>query len=162
MIFTCSKCGEVHDDLPDIGFDKPDHWWDVPENEREKRIELTENTCIIDNEHFFIRGVIEIPVHSYEHRLGFGVWISQKKENFYTYLENPDSNEIGPFFGWLCNEIGYNDEKTLLLKTTAHFRGGNSRPLIEVESTEHPLSIDQQNGISLEKAWKIVHFYLDE
>ena len=28
-----------------------------------------------------------------------------------------------------------------------------------VEPTDHPLSIDQRNGISLERAWELVHHY---
>jgi hypothetical protein len=159
MHYTCSVCREIHDELPDIGADKPDHYWDIPEQERNKRVVLTPDTCVIDKETFFIRGVIEIPIHDYPDRFGFGVWVSQKKENFVTYRNNPNSDEIGPFFGWLCTNIRYYQETTLSLKTRSHFRGGNLRPYIELEPTEHPLAIDQRNGISLDKAWEIVHFY---
>ena len=79
--------------------DKPDHWWDVPEEERDQRIELTSDTCIIDNEEFFIRGAIEIHVHDYPEVFGFGILVWQKRENFYKYLENFDSADIGPVFG---------------------------------------------------------------
>jgi len=161
MSYRCTTCGELHEDLPDIGMDYPDHYWDVPEEERDHRIELTSDTCIIDDKDFFIRGVIEILIHDYPERFGFGVWVSLKRENFYTYLENFDSSEIGPFFGWLCTSISYYSEETLLLKTMAHFRGETLRPSIEVELTEHPLAEDQHNGISLEKAWEIVHTYMD-
>jgi len=141
--------------------DRPDYYWQVPEDEVDKRIELTPDTCVIDDEDFFIRGVIEIPVLNYPETFGFGVWVSQKRENFYTYLDNYDSAEIGPFFGWLSNRINYYEEETLSLKTKAHFRRGDLRPSIEVEPTEHQLSLDQRNGIALEKAWEIVHHYLD-
>ena len=159
MGYDCPVCGEVHDELPHVGTDRPDQWWDVAEEEREGRIRLTTDTCEIDGEHFFIRGVIEIPVHEDPDGFGFGVWVSQKKENFYTYLDNYDSAEIGPFFGWLCTRIACYDEDTLLLKTRVHFRGEGLRPSIVVEPSGHPLSVDQQNGISLEKAWRIVHYY---
>ncbi len=162
MSYQCSTCGEIHEDLPDIGADKPDHFYTVPESEREELIELTDDTCIIGNEDFFIRGVIEIPIHNYPNRFGFGVWVSQKKENFYKYVENPDSSEIGPFFGWLCTDLDFYEEETLHLKTMAHFRGEGLRPTIEVELTEHPLAIDQHEGISLERAWEIVHYYQEE
>lgn len=33
------------------------------------------------------------------------------------------------------------------------------RPMIEVEPTPHPLAIDQVQGIPLQKALDIVHFY---
>ena len=161
MSYRCSTCGAHHEDLPDLGMDYPDQYWGVPEEERAARVEVTEDTCVIDDEHFFIRGVIEIPIHDHPETFGFGVWVSQKKDNFYTYVENFNSADIGPFFGWLCSSISYYDEETLLLKTMAHFMGGRARPRIEVEPTEHPLSVDQREGISLSKAWEIVHFYID-
>ena len=161
MIYKCSTCGETHDDLPDIGHDKPYYWFTVPLEERSIRTELTEDTCIIDDEDYFIRGVLHIPIHDYERSFGFGVWVSQKKENFYTYLDNPDSDQIGPFFGWLSTEIPYYEESSLSLKTMAHFVGNKERPRIEVELTDHPLAIDQDKGITLAKAWEIVHFHMD-
>ena len=33
------------------------------------------------------------------------------------------------------------------------------RPAIRVEPTDHPLAVDQRNGITLDKAWDIVHRY---
>jgi hypothetical protein len=159
MTYRCYKCGQVHDDLPDLGIDYPDYYFGVPEEERDARVKLTGDTCIIDNEEFFIRGLIEIPIHDYERTFGFGVWVSQKKENFYTYVENSDSDEIGPFFGWLSNNISYYAKDTLLLKTMAHFTSDGLRPRIEIEPTDHPLAQDQINGITLDKAWEIVHFY---
>jgi hypothetical protein len=162
MSYRCFVCGELHEDLPDIGMDKPDYWWSVPEAERERRVVLVgSDACIIDDEDFFIRGVIEIPIHDYPERFGFGVWVSQKRENFYTYLDNFNSGEIGPFFGWLSTNIKYFAAPTLSLKTMAHFRGENLRPSIELDATEHPLAIAQRDGITLDKAWEIVHFYQD-
>ena len=159
MADRCSTCGDTHDDLPHIGMQYPDQYFGVPEEERERRVELSSDTCVIDGEDFFIRGVIEISVHDYPQIFGFGVWVSQKRENFGTYLENFDSDQIGPFFGWLCNNISYYKQETLLLKTMAHFRRDGLRPWIELDSTDHPLTVDQRDGISLAKAWEIVHFY---
>jgi len=162
MSYRCLVCGELHEGLPDIGLDKPDYWWSVPEQERDRRVVLYgSDACVIDDEDFFIRGVIEIPVHSYPESFGFGVWVSQKRENFYTYLDNFDSDEIGPFFGWLSTNIDYFEVETLSLKTMAHFRGQNLRPRIELDSIDHPLAIAQRDGITLDKAWDIVHFYQD-
>jgi hypothetical protein len=113
--------------------------------------------CAIDDEHFFIRGVILVPILGGDERLGLGVWVSQKRENFLTYLDNFDTPDIGPFFGWLSNRISYYERDTFLLKTMAHFQGNNKRPLIELQPSDHPLYLDYSNGISLDKAWSIVH-----
>jgi len=161
MNYQCLTCGEFHHGLPDMGADRPDYYWGVPEEERSRRIDLTSDTCIIDNEYFFIRGVLEIPVIDYPESFGFGVWVSQKRENYYTYLDNYDSREIGPFFGWLSSSISYYGEETCSLKTMVHFQGNGQRPRIELETTGHPLAIDQHRGISLAKAWEIVHYYFD-
>lgn len=160
MTYTCSCCGKVHDDLPDLSFDRPGCAADVPEEEMDARVKLNEDLCVVDNEHYFIRGVIKIPIHGYEQDLGFGVWVSQKKESFETYLNNYDTPDIGPFFGWLSNELGFGGRKTANLATMVHFQGNGQRPLIELEESDHPLSVAQRNGISLDQAWVIVHDYL--
>lgn len=160
MSYRCYICGQVHDDLPDIGFEMPDYAHHIPREERSERVELTSDTCVVGGEDFFIRGVLEIPVHDSPEPFGIGVWVSQKEANFRRYVEEFDSDAIGPFFGWLSNEIGFYEEPTLSLKTMAHFRGGTLRPSIVLEPTEHPLSVDQRDGISLERAWEIVHHYL--
>src|SRR5262249_41970681 len=71
----------------------------------------------------------------------------------------PDSAEIGPFFGWLCTRLTCYRESTLLLKTMAQFRGNGLRPAIELEPTDHPLAVDQREGISLRRAWEFIHRY---
>jgi hypothetical protein len=160
VTYTCSCCGKVHEGLPDLSFDRPGYVAEVPEEEMKDRVKLNEDLCIVDGEHYFIRGVLKIPIHNYDQDLGFGVWVSQKKENFETYLNNYDTSDIGPFFGWLSNEFRFGGQPTTNLKTMAHFQGNGQRPLIELDESDHPLSLAQRNGISLDEAWKIAHEYL--
>lgn len=160
MSYVCSCCGQTHEDLPDVAFDHPIYAHQVPEEERAERVWLSSDLCIIDDAEYFIRGLIEIPIQGQAHRLGIGVWVSQKPENFWTYKDNFDSAEIGPFFGWLSNEFKFMGKSTLNLKTLAHFQGGNLRPSIVLEPTDHPLALAQREGISLNQAWEFVHDYL--
>jgi hypothetical protein len=160
MSFKCHTCDQTHEGLPHIGTDFPDPYYNVPEEERERRVFVTSDLCAIDNEEFFIKGVIEIHVHHQDEPFGFGVWVSQKKENYQTYVDNFESDEIGPFFGWLSTSLSCYEEDTFCLKTMAHFRGDKIRPYIELEPTDHQLSIDQRDGISLERAWELVHHYM--
>ncbi|MCC6328201.1 MAG: DUF2199 domain-containing protein [Acidobacteria bacterium] len=160
MSFKCYSCGKKHEGLPDIGAEYPDPYFDVPENERVNRVIVTSDLCSIDDEEFFIRGVIEIHVHGQDARFGLGVWVSLKKENFQCYVDNFDTDEIGPFFGWLSNRLECYADDTFSLKTMTHFRGGKTRPFIEVEPTDHPLAVDQREGISIERAWELVHHYM--
>ena len=62
MTFTCSCCGEVHDGLADLVFDAPYYYHTVPPEQRQERCLLTSDLCSIDNEDFFIRGCLDIPI----------------------------------------------------------------------------------------------------
>jgi hypothetical protein len=157
MGYRCATCGETHDGLPDVGFRWPDPYFAVPESERDTRIKGDTNVCVIDNDTFYIRGVVMIPIVGTQDRLGLGVWVSQKKENFLTYLDNFDTPEIGPFFGWLSNTIAFYEPDTWAMKTMAHFQGNNQRPLIHLEPSDHPMYSDYSQGITLERAWEISH-----
>lgn len=146
--------------MPDLTFDRPGYVNSISEEEREARVKIDADLCAVDGEHFFIRAVLLIPIVDSDENLGFGVWVSQKKENFETYVNNYDTSEIGPFFGWLSNEFNYGGKPTTNHKTMAHFQGGGQRPLIELDESNHPLYLAQKNGITMEEAWKITHEYL--
>jgi hypothetical protein len=156
MSYHCACCGQTHEGLPDIGSAAPWPMYTVPKEERPARVTLTKDTCVIDNQEFFIRAVLEIPVLGQKESLGFGVWVSQAEQSFLCYQQNPDTEDIGPFFGWLCTEITA-FAPTLNLKTKAHFQGDGLRPIIELEPTDHPLAVAQREGITLERAWEVVH-----
>ena len=63
MSYRCTVCGELHDDLPDVGSDRPDGLVGHTSRGTLRRVELTADTCVIDDEDYYIRGVIEIPIH---------------------------------------------------------------------------------------------------
>ena len=161
MTFRCATCGEEHEGLPDLGFDTPDPYLEVPEDEREARTELTPDRCVVrdgEREDFFVRGVIEIPVHGQDEPFGIGAWVSQSRANYERYAAD---EAMEPTFGWLVNRIAPYGETTFLLKTRVCFRQEDGlRPTLELEPTRHPLAVEQREGISLARAWEIVHPYL--
>jgi hypothetical protein len=59
-----------------------------------------------------------------------------------------------PMFGWLCNDLGVYPT-TFGLKTLVHLRDAGQRPLIELEPTDHPLAVEQREGISLQRVEEI-------
>lgn len=157
MTYRCVTCGDTHEGLPDVGYRFPDSYFDVPEAERENRVRVTSDICAIDDEDFFVRGILLIPIKDGDDHFGIGVWVSQKRENFQTYLENFDTPDIGPFFGWLSNRIPFYEQTTWALRTMAYFQGNQQRPLIKLESCDHPLYVDYSEGITLDRAWSYVH-----
>jgi hypothetical protein len=157
--WTCACCGKQFDTLPlDWAFEAPNYWNDIPEAERATRGMLSSDFCIAD-EHYFIRGCLQVPIIGSDDRLVWGVWASQSATSFARARElsdrDPDPGEK-PRFGWLCNEIRIYQPSTLHLRTSVHFQPRNRRPLIELEPTDHPLAIEQRDGITLERVQEIV------
>ncbi len=151
--FICASCGEVHEGMPNFGAYAPLSYYDVPVDERDSRCDLGSDDCVIDKEMFFIRGCIEIRVIGETEPLSWGVWVSLSEVSFTEWVKCYDSDKrqhIGPFFGWLnANLTPY--PETQNLKTMVHIRDHGIRPYIELEPTDHPLAIEQQNGITVER-----------
>jgi hypothetical protein len=152
--FECATCGSVHEGIPSFGWEYPAQYLAIPEAERATRATLSDDACVIDDEWFFVRGCLEIPVHGYHEPLSFGVWLSLSRASFARYAQMFD--EVGRasgarFFGWLCTAIpGYPD--TQLLKTMVQVRAWPTRPYVELERTDHPLAIEQREGVS---PWRV-------
>jgi hypothetical protein len=156
--FTCRTCGQVHNDLPlSFGADAPVHYYGIPEDEREQRTLLSSDQCVIDDEHYFVRGCLDVRIHDSEEVFSWGVWVSLSEESFYRMSElwdTPGREAEPPFFGWLCTRLpGYPD--TTALKTHVHTRPLGERPFIELEPTEHLLAVEQRSGISVARAKEI-------
>ena len=131
----------------------PDPWLAVPEAERDRRGKIDSDLCVIDQQHFFVRGCLEIPVRDCPDPFVWGVWVSVSETSFKRILELWDVNtreQDQPFFGWLCNNISIYPE-TFGLKTHVHLRNNGVRPFIQLEPTDHPLAVEQRDGITLER-----------
>jgi hypothetical protein len=154
LSFTCPCCGQVYELNLCFGSDYPLSYFSVPEDEREKRIELTKSLCVIDEEHFFHRCRLIIPIIDHDEDLIFNIWTTISEENFVLRNDLWDKAERinqGPYFGWLNNNIATYGN-TVNIKTIAHENGVGTIPYLEVIEEGHMLAYDQANGITLEKA----------
>ena len=160
--FRCATCGEWHEGMPTFSSEAPLYFYAIPEVERDRRCVLGTDTCIIDQEHFFVRGCLEIPVHGEFEPFVWGVWVSLSKGHFDQFVASLDvdhRSHIGPFFGWLSAEFPFYPS-TENLKTRAHLRDHGVRPFIELEPTDHPLASEQRNGISVDRVAEIYTYYV--
>jgi hypothetical protein len=152
--FECEACGETHEGLPDLVTPAPYHWYTIPVEEREKRARRDSETCVIDDEDYFVRSVLLIPIVGTEESFGFGVWTTLSKENFGRFVElggKLGPKPSGPFFGWFSTRLqGYPD--TVNLKAQVHLQEAPLRPLVELEPTNHPLSVEQRIGMTPARA----------
>jgi hypothetical protein len=161
--WTCSGCGSRHHGLPDLACAGPEQW---PGSEQYapnstanfSQHFLSEDFCALYGKHFFIRCILEIPIlASGGERFAYGVWSTLSEKNFHIYADTFDSGvqgELGPWFGWFSNRLkGY--PETLNLKCQVHPCVGRQRPRIELEATDHPLALEQRNGVTLDRLLEI-------
>ncbi|MBL8159995.1 DUF2199 domain-containing protein [Candidatus Saccharibacteria bacterium] len=157
---VCSHCGQlIQGQLPALAFAAPAAWND--NDEHKYGYSLGSDFCTIDNQYFFIRVVLRIPIIDSEDSLEWGVWVSLSEKNFKRYgkVYGTDAElEEEPYFGWLANELPTYPDCSRI-ETYAHLRGGGLRPMLELNHDNlHPLCQDQHNGVSLGRAHELAQF----
>lgn len=161
--WKCGTCEEWHTGpCLDFSYDAPFYWL-KEHQESEQHVTpqqvragqhpqtfLDEDYCVIEDENFFIRGLINLPIIGTAETLRWGVWGSLSRDNFdKLWLMNEDSQrvEFPPMFSWLSTRIPeYPD--TLSLKMYAHIQRPGWRPVFELEASDHPLSQEYHSGIT--------------
>ncbi|MET0943828.1 MAG: DUF2199 domain-containing protein [Flavobacterium sp.] len=158
--YTCACCNETFDEMPlCFGAEFPAYYFSVPLEEREQRIEYGGSWCYVDEEHFFHRGRLTIPIIDYHEDLVFNVWTTISEANFCVRMDLwEDANRINqePYFGWMQTDVPTYG-KTISLKSIAIEQELGLVPEIKMIEENHPLTIDQENGITFEKAVAIVN-----
>jgi hypothetical protein len=156
--FVCATCGQHHNELPMcFGPNAPELWLSMSESERASRAELTSDQCVIDEKYFFVLGRILLPIIGATDPFVWLAWVSLSEKNFIRTCELWDSEgrEAEPqYFGWLQSALPY-QPTTLSLKINLQTMPVGLRPNIILEPTNHPLSIEQQHGITMARVQKI-------
>lgn len=162
--WTCSCCGRQFSDLPTCwGFGAgPDIYEEMSEAERDERVVLTPDVCVIDDRHRFVRGHIEIPIIGSDDPFVWNVWVSLSEQSFEAVersWEDQDRVALGPFFGWLCSHLPY-PWRPERLKTSVRLRPPGEVPLIEVAPSDHPLAVEQRDGMTIDRVVEIAEMLL--
>lgn len=103
--YRCNACGEWHDELPrSFHVLSPVYWSEEDEDEDEETSVLEQEHCVIADEHFFIRGLIRLPVLDDDDGFEWGAWVSLSRVNYIQTIDDwqrEGREEIEPMFGWL-------------------------------------------------------------
>lgn len=161
--YRCPCCGQEYGAYPlCFGSDYPDYYFAIPPEEREQRIVLEQSLCVVDGEHFFHRCRLTIPIIDHSEDLVWNIWASISAENFDLRMDrwnDPNRASYPPYFGWLNSLVPtYGD--TLNLPARAFEQPDGRIPSLEMLDEDHPLTIDQRQGITLKRALEIVEVVL--
>jgi len=141
-----------------LGAAAPAAWYGLPEAERATRAVLNADQCIIDDAYFFVLGRIVLPVADNPEPFEWLAWVSVSRDSFDKMGAAWDSagrERQPPYFGWLQSDLPY-DVPTLDMKTSVQTMPVGERPLIALEPTDHPLAVEQRDGITMARVRAIV------
>jgi hypothetical protein len=156
--WTCSKCGEEHEGVPlDWAYDEPIYW----EGPRTRHDWISEDLCVwtddVGSRHYFIRGILPIPVVDGDERFAYGVWSSLSERSFQRVndlWDDPARADEPPYFGWLSNSLpGY--EETLNLPLDVVTEALELRPTLRLHVGDHELIREQREGITMARVREI-------
>ena len=156
----CPTCGRLLEDLPFCyGAEAPWRLLGVGDDEFANRVDLTADQCVVDEKHFFIRGHIIVPVVDHPESFAWSVWCSLSETSFLHARDrwfSPDRVSDPPYFGWLMTALPCYPE-TLHLKTSVQSRAVGVVPEVVVEPCDHPLSVEQRSGITMDRIREFAH-----
>jgi hypothetical protein len=152
--YPCKICGKSHEGPPlSYGAAAPGAYYDVPEEEREKRCLLTSEQCVIDDRYYFILGNINLPITDREEIFNWAVWVLLSEEDFYRISElweTPGRENEPPYDGLLSTTLPCYPS-TFSLKVNVYTKPVGERPIVELQESDHPLMKEQKEGISRER-----------
>lgn len=154
MAFKCRTCGQEHEGLPmDIGFARPGDYLAVPRGQRERRCKFTDDGGIIDGRRYYIRGVALVPVRDTDDQFAWGLWVRVSRKDFERYrtLWNADGSNEPPFSAQLSVEDNPGYEGLDGHEVEVRLRSASERPSFQLVESEHRLSREQREGITLHR-----------
>lgn len=158
--YQCSACGDWHEERPTyFRFPVPDRVAEVDADQREARVQLGSDQCILDGERFFLLANLDLLVQGTGEVLRWSVWTLLSEVDFERTAElwTTEGREAEPpYQGRLANSIP-GLEQTLDLGVWIRTNPVGERPQIDVLSSPHRLAAWQREGILKSDADALIH-----
>jgi len=167
--WKCGTCDKWHTGPAlDFGYSEPYYWRnELAEDQRmagDRRASFLDTEfCAVEDEHFFVRGLLHLPILGTGESFRWGVWGSLSRENFERLrkLLEDEAAELPPMFSWLSTRIPQYPD-TLNLKMYAHPQRHNERPHFRLEPSDHSLALEYHHGITPERVRELMRKLLPE
>jgi hypothetical protein len=153
MPFVCSVCGEHHDErLLDIRLGVPHVIHLLDSGARTRRAWLADDFAVLDDERFFVRGLLELPIPRLDDRFAYGSWVEVSMPDFQELLRRwHDDAQFAAVACTVANELEpFRD--TLGLRATLRATAPDRLPAIELAAAPHELVDAQRRGISVRRS----------
>ena len=165
--YTCSCCGQIHDEWPALAFKSPLAYDVLSEADKKNMAEIDSDFCIVrhpEQTDQFIRATLTQKVIDHCQDLHYGLWVSLSEKSFEDYAENYYENKERTettYFGWLSNDIPEYEFITSI-PTTVYTKEWDLRPeIVPHRNHDHPFVHDYYNGITKEEAERRINAMLN-
>ena len=139
--------------MPAFDSDAPADW--DPALAGEEGSALGSDQCVVRDERWLLRGNLVLPVQGDGEDLVWGVWLSVSEGTFdraAELWEHPHRVREPPYPGWLATELPGYEVSTLGMLARLRHRPVGLRPLVVLHGSDHPLAVEQREGIGPERA----------
>jgi len=126
--------------------------------------QYSSDQCVIKGEHFFVLGRLEISVLDGDEPFTWLCWVSLSEKNFVSACElweQEGRESEAPYFAWVQSALPY-PGGTLSLKANLITQPLGQRPLVKLQECDHPLHIEQSQGITMARVKQIVEAALHD
>ncbi|MBB5342118.1 DUF2199 domain-containing protein [Tunturibacter empetritectus] len=155
--FGCSVCGERHVLSLSYSVKAPLAVGAIPTEEFDQRVVITPDQCVIDGKDFYLRGRILVPVIGLEEPFIWGIWAEVGPKNFVRSNELwvVEGREKEPAFpGWVNSQLSVFGD-TYNLEVNVQTQPVGQRPQFTIVNQDHPLAVEQRDGITMERVEEI-------
>jgi hypothetical protein len=155
-VTVCALCGQSHaGETRQLHLLLPEPIFRIEEADRDGRAWVGSDTAVLrdrEQERFFVRGLLELPVADEDGHFGYSTWV-EVDEAAFDALRGPWDGD--PFTGTLASEV-HPYAFTEGLPVQIHARDVDVLPLVELDDSDHELVRAQRNGISPHRAHELV------
>jgi hypothetical protein len=153
MPFVCSVCGEHHDErLLDIRLGLPHDIHVLDDDARARRAWLADDFAVLDDERFFVRGLLELPIPGLDDRFAYGTWLEVSMADFQELMRRwHDEEQFAAVECTLANELEPY-RATVGLRATLRATAPDRLPAVELAAAAHELVRAQRAGITVDRS----------
>ena len=154
-MYVCAMCGREHEGPP-LAYDFPPIPASVGQvvgrDELEQRTRRTDDQFFLDEERFWLKGLLELPVLDAEQPLLFGVWVEVERDVLTAIERAWDTDElVRSRFEGTFDTIVWPYKNALGLLVGLDYHSREQRPRVVVLDAAHELGREQRDGITLER-----------
>ncbi len=134
----------------------------IPVEELDQRVVITPDQCVIDGRDFYLRGRILVPVIGLEEPFVWGIWAEVSPKSFVRTNELwtvEGREQEAAFPGWLNTQLPVFGD-TYNLEVSVQTQPVGQRPQFRVVDQDHPLAVEQRDGITMERVEAIAEMML--